>query len=161
MFRHQFKCRRSHLFSKTTVVYHYLCFFVFIYLNSCLYLQSPLLLRQNPCSLRFHLGRSVFCTPKHISSNGKVVFFIDVHKYFTKYYQSYRYIESLQSDTRFITPWEKTLTATRETVAPVDVSKLPTQWLRPAAAQRPDEAVAALWKLRDFMMKDVLLSHLH
>lgn len=68
-----------------------------------------------------------------------------------------KYIDGLQSNARFITPWDKTLTAHRETAPAVDVAKLPTHWLRPEVAQRPDEAVQALWKLRDYMMKDVLM----
>lgn len=68
-----------------------------------------------------------------------------------------KYIEGLQNGSRYITPWDKTLNARRESAPVVDVAKLPTQWLRPEVlAQRPDDAVAALWKLRDYMMKDVL-----
>lgn len=67
-----------------------------------------------------------------------------------------KYIENLQSNSRYITPWNKTLNARRERTPAVDVSKLPTHWLRPEVARQPEEAVAALWKLRDYMMKDVL-----
>ena len=67
-----------------------------------------------------------------------------------------KYIEGLQNESRFITPWEKTLKTTQETALNVDVAKLPSHWLRPSIQQKPDEVANALWQLRNFMMKDIL-----
>lgn len=67
-----------------------------------------------------------------------------------------KYIEGLQSTTRFITPWEKTLKASRETAPPPDATKLPFHWLGPNAQEKSEDAINAIWKLRNFMMKDVI-----
>lgn len=67
-----------------------------------------------------------------------------------------KYIEGLQNDTRFVTPWEKTLKASRETAPSIDSSKLPLHWLGPKSPEKSGDAVKALWKLRNYMMKDVL-----
>ncbi|GAB0097679.1 polybromo [Sergentomyia squamirostris] len=67
-----------------------------------------------------------------------------------------KYIEGLQNDSRFISPWEKTLKATPETVPPVDVGRLPTHWLDTRGKEQPDEVVKALWGLRNYMMKDII-----
>lgn len=67
-----------------------------------------------------------------------------------------RYIEGLQNDTRYITPWEKTIKANQEATPTVDLTKLPTQWLGAKAQEKPEEVVNALWQLRNHMMKDVL-----
>lgn len=67
-----------------------------------------------------------------------------------------KYIESLQQNSRFITPWEKTLKAKRETVPAPDSSKLPFQWLGPNLREKNEDAINCLWKLRDVMMKDVV-----
>lgn len=67
-----------------------------------------------------------------------------------------KYIEGLQNDTRFITPWEKTLKATRETTPAVDPNKLPMHWLGPKSPEKSSDAIDELWKLRNYMMKDVI-----
>lgn len=73
----------------------------------------------------------------------------------------FRYIEGLQNDTRFITPWEKTLRTTQETAPSVDISKLPTNWLHKSIQNKPEEAVSALWRLRNYMMRDVVQLQRH
>lgn len=70
-----------------------------------------------------------------------------------------KYIEGLQNESRFITPWEKTLKAKRETVPSVDATKLPLNWLGPNAQEKSEDAVKALWQLRNYMMKDVITIH--
>lgn len=67
-----------------------------------------------------------------------------------------KYIEGLQNETRFVTPWEKTLRATRETTPAVDPSKLPMQWLGPKSPEKSADAIDELWKLRNYMMKDIV-----
>ncbi|KAG4079697.1 hypothetical protein HA402_009083 [Bradysia odoriphaga] len=72
-----------------------------------------------------------------------------------------KYIEGLQNDTRFITPWEKTLRTTQETAPAVDLSKLPINWLHKSVQSKPEEAVSALWRLRNYMMRDVVQLQRH
>ncbi|XP_055708043.1 protein polybromo-1 isoform X1 [Phlebotomus papatasi] len=67
-----------------------------------------------------------------------------------------KYIEGLQNDSRFISPWEKTLKATQESVPAVDVSRLPTHWLDSRGKEQPEEIVKAIWNLRNYMMKDIV-----
>uniref|UniRef100_A0A2M4A8V7 Putative chromatin remodeling complex rsc subunit rsc1/polybromo n=1 Tax=Anopheles triannulatus TaxID=58253 RepID=A0A2M4A8V7_9DIPT len=67
-----------------------------------------------------------------------------------------KYIEGLQQKSTYVTPWQKTITATRETIPNMDINRLPTQWLGKRAKERPEILVDALWKLRNFMMKDVI-----
>lgn len=67
-----------------------------------------------------------------------------------------KYIEGYRQDARFITPWEKTLRAREDTVPQVDTSKLPLNWIEYGDKTKPEEVASALWKLRDYMMKDVL-----
>ncbi|XP_055539824.1 protein polybromo-1 isoform X1 [Wyeomyia smithii] len=67
-----------------------------------------------------------------------------------------RYIEGLQSNSQYITPWQKTLTATRETIPNQDASRLPTHWLSKKGREKPEAVVDALWQLRGFLMKDVI-----
>lgn len=67
-----------------------------------------------------------------------------------------RYIEGLQSGSQYITPWQKTLTATRETIPNQDASRLPTHWLGKKGREKPEAVVDALWQLRGFLMKDVI-----
>jgi len=66
-----------------------------------------------------------------------------------------RYIESLSSGSRSVGGWEKTLCAKPpDSVAGVPVSdKLPVHWL---ADGNQENAVSALWALRDHMLKDAL-----
>lgn len=66
-----------------------------------------------------------------------------------------KYIEGLQNDTRFITPWEKTLKANPE-ATPIDPNKLPFHWLGPKSPEKSSDSINALWQLRNYMMKDVL-----
>lgn len=67
-----------------------------------------------------------------------------------------KYIEGYRQDTRFITPWEKTIKAREETVPPVEATKLPLNWIGYKDQTKPEEVASALWQLRDYMMKDVL-----
>uniref|UniRef100_A0A182Q1C5 Polybromo-1 n=1 Tax=Anopheles farauti TaxID=69004 RepID=A0A182Q1C5_9DIPT len=67
-----------------------------------------------------------------------------------------KYIERLQQKATYITPWQKTFTAARETIPNTDVNRLPTQWLGKRAPDRPEAVVDALWQLRNFMMKEVI-----
>lgn len=66
-----------------------------------------------------------------------------------------KYVEAYKNDARYMTPWEKTLDARPDPRADAR-RKLPTHWIGYKDVAKPDEAIAALWKLRDFMMKDVL-----
>nr|XP_029731908.1 protein polybromo-1-like isoform X3 [Aedes albopictus] len=67
-----------------------------------------------------------------------------------------RYIESLQSNSEYITPWQKTLTATRESIPNQDASRLPVHWLGKKGREKPEAVVDAIWQLRGFLMKDVI-----
>ncbi|XP_058446489.1 protein polybromo-1 isoform X2 [Malaya genurostris] len=67
-----------------------------------------------------------------------------------------RYIEGLQGGSQYITPWQKTLTATRDNIPNQDVSRLPTHWLAKKGRDKPEVVVDALWQLRGFLMKDVI-----
>ncbi|XP_055636665.1 protein polybromo-1 isoform X2 [Toxorhynchites rutilus septentrionalis] len=67
-----------------------------------------------------------------------------------------RYIEGLQSGSHYITPWQKTLTATRESIPNQDASRLPVHWLGKKGREKPEAVVDALWQLRGFLMKDVI-----
>ncbi|XP_065079040.1 protein polybromo-1 isoform X3 [Ochlerotatus camptorhynchus] len=67
-----------------------------------------------------------------------------------------RYIEGLQNNSQYITPWQKTLTATRETVPNQDASRLPVHWLAKKGREKPEAVIDAIWQLRGFLMKDVI-----
>lgn len=67
-----------------------------------------------------------------------------------------RYIEGIQAGSQYITPWPKTLTATRESVPNQDVNRLPVHWLGKKGREKPEAVVDALWQLRGFLMKDVI-----
>lgn len=67
-----------------------------------------------------------------------------------------KYIESLQNDTRYLSPWERTLKATPETSTPPDASKLPFHWLGPKSPEKSADAINALWDLRNHMAKDIV-----
>uniref|UniRef100_A0AAG5D381 Polybromo-1 n=1 Tax=Anopheles atroparvus TaxID=41427 RepID=A0AAG5D381_ANOAO len=68
-----------------------------------------------------------------------------------------KYIEGLQQQSTYVTPWQKTFTATKETIPNTDVNRLPTQWLGKRAREAPEAVVDTLWQLRNFMMKEVIL----
>jgi len=70
----------------------------------------------------------------------------------------YRYIESLHSQRKHMTDWEKSLKADKETVKPIEADKLPGNWLAngPGAHGSVHDA---LWALRNFMLKDALNLH--
>lgn len=70
--------------------------------------------------------------------------------------KNFRYIEGLNVDNRFISPWEKTLQATQENTPPPDPEKLNsvTAWLGTKANQ-PD-VLNALWALRNQLLRDTL-----
>jgi len=68
-----------------------------------------------------------------------------------------RYIEGLNADQKHITNWERTLHATPETCPAPDPEKLAqvATWLGKRADQH-DNVVAALWQLRNQLLKDTL-----
>ncbi|XP_025829015.1 protein polybromo-1 isoform X3 [Agrilus planipennis] len=68
-----------------------------------------------------------------------------------------KYIEGLQADNKYITPWERTLNVTKETVPPPDPDKLThvATWLGKKYEQ-PEEVLNALWNLRNQMLRDTL-----
>ncbi|RZB39720.1 hypothetical protein BDFB_007112 [Asbolus verrucosus] len=68
-----------------------------------------------------------------------------------------KYIEGLQADNKYISPWEKNLCATQENVPAPDSEKLQnaTVWLGRKADQH-DNVVAALWSLRNKLLRDTL-----
>ncbi|XP_055608504.1 protein polybromo-1 isoform X2 [Uranotaenia lowii] len=67
-----------------------------------------------------------------------------------------RYIEGLQQGSQYISPWQKTLTANRETVPNQDPSRLPVHWLGKKGQEKPEAVVDALWQMRGFLMKEVI-----
>nr|QYV43163.1 polybromo [Colaphellus bowringi] len=71
-----------------------------------------------------------------------------------------KYIEGLQAETKHITPWERTLHATQESTPAPDLDKLQNvaAWLGPKADQH-DNVIAALWSLRNQLLKDTLGLH--
>lgn len=76
-------------------------------------------------------------------------------------FSSSRYIQNLKPDSRFVSDWEKEMTATSRNTR-IEPARLQAagSWLVNAPA-RPDQVVDALWTLRNFMFKDALnLSHL-
>ncbi|XP_050303913.1 protein polybromo-1 isoform X2 [Anthonomus grandis grandis] len=71
-----------------------------------------------------------------------------------------KYIEGLNAEQKHISNWERTLHATPETCAPPDPEKLSqvATWLGKRADQH-DNVVAALWQLRNQLLKDTLCLH--
>ncbi|XP_074033562.1 protein polybromo isoform X4 [Leptinotarsa decemlineata] len=71
-----------------------------------------------------------------------------------------KYIEGLQAETKHITPWERSLQATQENTPAPDLEKLQNiaAWLGRKADQH-DNVVAALWSLRNQLLKDTLGLH--
>lgn len=68
----------------------------------------------------------------------------------------FRYIEGLQAENKYISPWEKTLNATTEnTTSGEDRLSAAAAWLGNGPANH-GTVVKALWALRDFMMRDSL-----
>ncbi|XP_066252584.1 protein polybromo-1 isoform X2 [Euwallacea similis] len=71
-----------------------------------------------------------------------------------------RYIEGLNADQKHVTHWERSLHATPENCTPPDPEKLAhaATWLGKRADQH-DNVVAALWQLRNHLLKDTLCLH--
>lgn len=69
-----------------------------------------------------------------------------------------RYIEGLQNNTTYITPFDKTIKTYYQSQAPasIDLSHIPTKWLGQHAKDKPEVVANAVWNLRKFMMKDVI-----
>ncbi|XP_065348205.1 protein polybromo-1 isoform X6 [Cloeon dipterum] len=65
-----------------------------------------------------------------------------------------RYIEGINSDSRHISNWEKSLKATPETTM-VDPTRLPAHWLNNGVGNHGN-VTNALWALRDYLMRDSL-----
>lgn len=125
----------------------------FNYTNN-LTIQLLRFLLSSRCLSLFHQGHNVSCIQRPISSKFRPSA-IPFERPFNHSLSS-RYIEGLQNDTRFITPWEKTLKTNQETAPTVDVTKLPSNWLRKSVQNKPEDVVTALWQLRNFMMRDIL-----
>lgn len=70
-------------------------------------------------------------------------------------------MEGLQTESRFITPWEKTIKASQETISKIDVNRLPTNWLGKRVPEKQEDVISAMWNLRNYMMKDVLQIQKH
>ncbi|XP_034942972.1 protein polybromo-1 isoform X2 [Chelonus insularis] len=66
-----------------------------------------------------------------------------------------RYIEGLNVENRYISNWDKQLSATPENTQIPDVAKLPAEWLGNGVGNHGN-VVNALWTLRNMMMRDVL-----
>ncbi|KAG8184625.1 hypothetical protein JTE90_022674 [Oedothorax gibbosus] len=64
-----------------------------------------------------------------------------------------KYIEGLQSDSRYISNWDSHLKATPETTVVPDPHRLPTHWLA-NSPENHGSALNALWALRNFMLRD-------
>ncbi|CAH1119196.1 unnamed protein product [Phaedon cochleariae] len=71
-----------------------------------------------------------------------------------------KYIEGLQAENKHITSWERSLQATQENTPAPDLEKLQhvATWLGRKADQH-DNVVAALWSLRNQLLKDTLGLH--
>ncbi|KAJ8985335.1 hypothetical protein NQ317_008366 [Molorchus minor] len=71
-----------------------------------------------------------------------------------------KYIEGLQAENKHVTQWERTLNATPENTLTPDMEKLQhvATWLGRKADQH-DNVVAALWALRNQLLKDTLGLH--
>ncbi|CAH0559025.1 unnamed protein product [Brassicogethes aeneus] len=71
-----------------------------------------------------------------------------------------KYIEGLQAENKHITQWERTLTATQENSTAPDIDKINqvSTWLGRKADQH-DNVVAAIWTLRNQLLKDTLGLH--
>ncbi|KAJ8960513.1 hypothetical protein NQ318_013797 [Aromia moschata] len=71
-----------------------------------------------------------------------------------------KYIEGLQAENKHITQWERTLQATQDNTPAPDPEKLQNvaAWLGRKADQH-DNVVAALWSLRNQLLKDTLGLH--
>lgn len=66
-----------------------------------------------------------------------------------------RYIEGLNADHKYISDWDKNLSASQENTPQVDENRLPSQWLAQGAGYHGN-VTNALWALRDLMLKDTL-----
>ncbi|KAL1506167.1 hypothetical protein ABEB36_005579 [Hypothenemus hampei] len=71
-----------------------------------------------------------------------------------------KYIEGLNAEQKHVTNWERTLHATPENCSAPDAEKLAqvATWLGKRADQH-DNVVAALWQLRNQLLKDTLCLH--
>ncbi|KAK7457993.1 hypothetical protein BaRGS_00039138 [Batillaria attramentaria] len=66
-----------------------------------------------------------------------------------------KYIEGLNTETRTISNFHRTLSATPENTPAPNEARLPTQWLAQGAGYHGN-VTNALWALRDLMLKDTL-----
>ena len=67
----------------------------------------------------------------------------------------FRYIEGLNVETRSVSSFSKTLSATPDNTPAPSEARLPTQWLAQGAGYH-GSVTNALWALRDLMLKDTL-----
>lgn len=66
-----------------------------------------------------------------------------------------KYIQGLSSDSRYLSNWQRQLTAQKKNVPVSDETRLPTHWLANGAIHH-GTVLDALWCLRDFMLQDAL-----
>lgn len=66
-----------------------------------------------------------------------------------------RYIEGLNVENRYISNWDKQMSATPENTQIPEITKLPAEWLGNGVGNHGN-VVNALWTLRNMMMRDVL-----
>ncbi|OXU25338.1 hypothetical protein TSAR_015577 [Trichomalopsis sarcophagae] len=66
-----------------------------------------------------------------------------------------RYIEGLTAENRYISNWDKQMSASPENTQIPEVTKLPADWLGNGVGNHGN-VVNALWTLRNMMMRDVL-----
>ena len=69
--------------------------------------------------------------------------------------KNFRYIEGLSSENKYISNWDKQMSATSENTQIPDTTKLPADWLGNGVGNHGN-VVNALWTLRNMMMRDVL-----
>ena len=67
----------------------------------------------------------------------------------------FRYIEGLNVETRSVSNFSKTLSATPENTPVPNEARLPTQWLTQGPGYH-GTVTNALWALRDLMLKDTM-----
>ena len=66
-----------------------------------------------------------------------------------------RYIEGLNPQSKSVGDWERQLTASADNTPLQNTGKLPIHWIANGVGHH-DNAVNALWALRDLMMKETL-----
>jgi len=65
-----------------------------------------------------------------------------------------RYMEGLTAENDYVSAWDRTLTASQDNTRLDKASHLPTHWISQGLPMQHEDAVTALWALRDAMLKD-------